>query len=303
MMASMLLVFVLAVVYSVYQYYHILEQKTRELEVQQIALSRAQDDLDEQKKENEAFKIQLLSQQEELDEKNLILIIQQGDLEKAQEDLKSAQQELINAQIILANREAEVNNLQLALSAQQQQIETLVGVRPRIISELSRALAANNIEAAVDPKTGDIELKSQVFFEVNSFTIKQSGQELLNRFLPVYLGVLMQDEYKDYVAEIIIEGHTDSTGTYLSNLKLSQNRALAVAEYCLQMNTLSAQMKQKLQDILTATGKSYSDPVLVNGVEDKEASRRVEFKFRLMDTQMLEQMNEILSAGGTAGAV
>ena len=142
-----------------------------------------------------------------------------------------------------------------------------------------------------------------MFFEVNSFTIKQSGQELLNRFLPVYLGVLMQDEYKDYVAEIIIEGHTDSTGTYLSNLKLSQNRALAVAEYCLQMNTLSAQMKQKLQDILTATGKSYSDPVLVNGVEDKEASRRVEFKFRLMDTQMLEQMNEILSAGGTAGAV
>ena len=120
MMASMLLVFVLAVVYSVYQYYHILEQKTRELEVQQIALSRAQDDLDEQKKENEAFKIQLVRQQEELDEKNLILIIQQGDLEKAQEDLKSAQQELINAQIILANREAEVNNLQLALSAQQQ---------------------------------------------------------------------------------------------------------------------------------------------------------------------------------------
>ena len=108
----------------------------------------------------------------------------------------------------------------------------------------------------------------------------------------------MQPEYKDYVAEIIIEGHTDSDGTYTSNLKLSQERALSVAQYCLEMDGLSGSMKNKLQDILTATGRSESDLVYnADGSENKEASRRVEFKFRLIDTQMLQQMNDILRSG------
>ena len=46
---------------------------------------------------------------------------------------------------------------------------------------------------------------------------------------------------------------------------------------------------------MTATGRSESDPVYVNGVENKDASRRVEFKFSLKDSEMIEEMNKILS--------
>ena len=48
--------------------------------------------------------------------------------------------------------------------------------------------------------------------------------------------------------------------------------------------------------ILTAKGRSYADLIYVNGVEDSEASRRVEFKFSLKDAEMIEEMNRILSA-------
>ena len=41
MMASLLLVFVLAVIYSVYQYYSMLEIKTQQLNEQQAELDRA----------------------------------------------------------------------------------------------------------------------------------------------------------------------------------------------------------------------------------------------------------------------
>jgi chemotaxis protein MotB len=61
------------------------------------------------------------------------------------------------------------------------------------------------------------------------------------------------------------------------------------------MPSLSAAQKTKLQEIMTATGRSESDPVYVNGVEDKSASRRVEFKFSLKDSEMIEEMNRILS--------
>ena len=298
MMASMLLVFVLAVVYSVYQYYKILDEKTREIEQQQIALTAAQLEAENERRNNEAFRIQLQSQEEELQSQRIILISQEEELKKSEEELALAQEQLANSQIILLAKEKELEAMQADLIATQQQIETLVGSRPKIISDLSSALSYNNIDAAIDQKTGDIKLKSYVFFDTSKFNIKQSGIELLNRFLPVYLGVLMQPEYKDYVAEIIIEGHTDSDGTYTSNLKLSQERALSVAQYCLEMDGLSGSMKNKLQDILTATGRSESDLVYnADGSENKEASRRVEFKFRLIDTQMLQQMNDILRSG------
>ncbi len=309
MMASMLMVFVLAVVYSVYQYNQLLIQKTRELDAQQAQLVSAQQELDTQKAANEQFRIRLQAQEEDLLAQKSIIIVQQNELEAAQENLRISQEDLAKKQgeldqalIILtaqqqalSEKEEHVLSLEALLSEQQEKIETLVGIRPRIISDLTAALNRNNIPASIDSKTGDIKLKSYVFFDTNRSEIKQSGLDTLNRFLPVYLGVLMQEEYRDYVAEIIIEGHTDSSGTYMDNLKLSQNRALAVAEYCFRMPGLSDGMKLKLQDILTATGRSESDLVFRDdGTEDQEASRRVEFKFRLIDTQMLEQMNNIL---------
>ena len=302
MMASILMVFVLAIVYSVYQYNTILKQKTEELNLRQAQLILAQTELDEQKSANEAFRIRLQSQQE-------LIIIQQNELEAAQSDLQEKQGELEKALIILtaqqkelADREADVLSLQALLNEQEEKIETLVGIRPRIISDLTAALSANHIPATIDPNTGDIKLESYVFFDTNRSEIKQSGLDTLNRFLPVYLSVLMQEEYREYVAEIIIEGHTDSSGTYLDNLRLSQNRALAVAEYCFRMPGLTDGMRAKLEEILTATGRSESDLVYnEDGTEDQVSSRRVEFKFRLKDTQMLEQMNRILkqASGGT----
>ena len=60
------------------------------------------------------------------------------------------------------------------------------------------------------------------------------------------------------------------------------------------MPSLTASQRNKLEQILTATGRSESDLVYVNGVEDPEASRRVEFKFSLRDADMIEEMKQIL---------
>ena len=123
------------------------------------------------------------------------------------------------------------------------------------------------------------------------------GERFIDRFLPVYLDVLFSDEYRVYVSEIIIEGHTDSLGTYIDNLELSQQRALAVASYVLDdgYRAISADQKRQLRTVATANGRSFSDPVLdANGNEDMDASRRVVFKFRLTDEQMIQQLKNIL---------
>ena len=289
MMAALLLIFVLILTYSLYQYFTMLETKTLEL--------------DTKNKELDQQKIALNLATDELNAKEQALISIQTDLDNLQDKLSSQEEELSNARATLIIQQqkldeaaAKLEEQQLALASQAERIDDLIGIRTTMIRELSSSLTAANMKATVDPNTGDIVLDSSVFFETGKSTIKEEGQELLNRFIPVYLNVLLQDKYANYLGEIIIEGHTDSTGTYESNLKLSQDRALQVALYCLNMPSLTRDQKLKLQEILTAKGRSYSDLVYTaDGKEDPDASRRVEFKFSLKDAEMIAEMNRILS--------
>lgn len=294
MMAALLLIFVLILAYSLYQYFTMLETKTLEL--------------DTKTKELDKQTIALNLAKDELNAKEQALIIIQTDLDKLQDTLSAREEELENAKAALIIKQqdldeatARLEEQQLLLASQASRIDDLIGIRTTMIRELSSSLNAASLKAAVDPNTGDIVLDSSVFFETGKSEIKEEGQELLNRFIPVYLNVLLQDKYAGYLGEIIIEGHTDSSGSYESNLKLSQNRALQVALYCLNMRTLTGEQKLKLQEILTAKGRSYSDLVRnADGSENADASRRVEFKFSLKDAEMIEELNRILSDSDTA---
>ena len=295
MMAALLLIFVLILTYSLWQYFTMLETKTKELNDQQLILDQ------------QTIELQLAN--EKLDAEKARIVIIQGDLDKLKVDLESKEKTLADLQIVLSSKEADLEaaTIQLQeqkdlLNAQALRIDKLIGMRTTMIQDLSNSLSAANLKAAVDPATGDIMLDSAVFFETGKAAIREEGKALLDRFIPVYLDVLLRDEYADYLGEIIIEGHTDSSGSYESNLKLSQDRALQVALYCLKMPSLTSAQKHQLQKILTAKGRSYADLIYVNGVEDPEASRRVEFKFSLKDSEMIEEMNRILSAEESVSA-
>ncbi len=298
MMAALLLIFVLILVYSLYQYFTMMETKTRELEAQSASLLLMQTELEEKETTLNTLRVTLDEKETELQNANLALVQHQTKL-----GLLESQMALQKAELDAATRKLEEQ--QLALDAQAQRIEDLVGIRTAMIRDLSDSLAASGLNAKVDPNTGDIVLDSAVFFETGKATIRDEGRAFLDRFVPVYLDVLLRDEYADYLGEIIIEGHTDSTGTYNSNLKLSQDRALQVALYCLDMPSLTRAQKARLQQILTATGRSSSDLILgPDGREDPDASRRVEFKFSLRDADMIREINRILqpeagSEGGT----
>ena len=309
-MAALVLVFVLFLVYNLYQYNTVLEQKTLELETQQQLLDEKEGILIIQQTELETKTDELTIAQEELakaqsdlEQQTIILIGQQQELEEAKVTLASKETELAALQLQLTTKETELKNAtalletqQAAFQSQASKIDSIVGMRTEIIQALSTALSNSSIHATIDPSTGDVVLESAVFFETGKSIIKEEGQELLNTFLPLYLSVLLDPEYSDYLGEIIIEGHTDSTGSYITNLELSQNRALTVAKYCLSMPSLTKEQRTLLQSILTAKGRSSSDLIYnEDGTENKDASRRVEFKFSLKDAEMIDEMQKILT--------
>ncbi len=163
-----------------------------------------------------------------------------------------------------------------------------------IVEELTQVLAESGLEVSVDEDTGDIRLNSTIMFDTNSAEVKEEGQRFIQKFLPIYLDVLMKPEYQKYIGVIIIEGYTDNKGTYQANLELSQRRASNVLEYCLQID-LTDEQKEYLRKMVTATGRSYANLIYKNdGKVDLNASRRVEFKFRLKDTKSLDELMKMI---------
>lgn len=264
MMAALLLVFVLIMFHVVYQYLDTQETSTAQLN-ELIA-------------ETEFQHAQLLEQQARLAEQQQQMYEQEAQLAQQQE--RMAEQEV-----------------QLAL--QEQKIEQIIGVKTKIIVEIKALLDEAGLTVAIDEQTGAITLDSGIFFDTGSYSLKHAGKVYLDAFLPLYLQVLLDSENSEYISEIIIEGHTDTRNSYIYNLRLSQNRALAVAEYCMSnMQTLPEEYELALRSLLTANGRSYSRPILnEDGQVDMDASRRVEFKFRLKDFEMINDMQRILEGG------
>lgn len=195
-------------------------------------------------------------------------------------------------------QEELIEEQQKIMSEQQEQLDRIIGVKSNLIEDLKKAFDGTDLKVSVDPQTGAITFDSSILFDVNMYDLKPSGEDFLEAFLPRYLNVLLQDKYKAYISEIIIEGHTDTNGTYMYNLELSQERALSVATFCLKDDTtiLSPEEKESLRSIVTANGKSFSNPIYnADGSVNLEASRRVEFKFRLKDEDMVNEMIKILA--------
>lgn len=131
---------------------------------------------------------------------------------------------------------------------------------------------------------------SMLFDEAQS-DLKPKFKEILDDFFPRYISVLSQSKYKDNIKEIRIEGHTNSNGEYFSNMELSQNRTRSVLQYC--MGLTSKEEAEWLRGVITANGLSSSHLIYRNGVEDKNLSRRVEFRIRTNAEEVLEEIRLI----------
>lgn len=128
-------------------------------------------------------------------------------------------------------------------------------------------------------------MKPNVLFTVGSSNLKDSYKVILDDFFPRYLKVL--NKYKDEIAEVRVEGHTSSEyrsaktleQKYMKNKILSQKRAKQVLDYTLNMQEEKVlENKEWLDTVYNSYGMSSDNLILdENGIEDKNASRRVEF--------------------------
>ena len=138
-----------------------------------------------------------------------------------------------------------------------------------------------------------------VLFEQGRAQLRPAFREVLVNFLPRYAAVLA--EFPDSIEEIKIEGHTSSEWSgsanaaeaYANNMALSQERTRAVLQFWL-VQTTSAERVDWLRRTATANGLASSRPIRrPDGSEDRERSRRVEFR---VTTKARERVLRVLEA-------
>lgn len=175
-----------------------------------------------------------------------------------------------------------------------QTVKAIIGVREQLIEELAAAFSEQNQMVRVDEKTGALELPSELLFDFDSSRLSARGKAYLDDFIPKYFDIVLAPRYEKYMAEVVIEGHADPSGDYLHNLRLSQERAYSVLLYLLDASLGDDEAEARLEQIVSASGRSESDPIKIDGRIDYELSRRVVVKFRLRDELAIERLREIL---------
>ncbi len=128
-----------------------------------------------------------------------------------------------------------------------------------------------DLEGATVERVGEgikITFDSGILFAVGKSDLQGEARTNLTNLATIL------NKYAD--TEVLIEGHTDATGSDESNLTLSRNRAQSVANY------LEAQ--QVTATRFTIMGYGESQPVATNdSAEGRQANRRVELAIMAND--------------------
>ena len=176
------------------------------------------------------------------------------------------------------------------LETTKQKIKSFTGIKVKVISLLKNKLGQN---IQIDPKNGSLRLSSKILFDEGDFELKQSSKTALkNAVYDYFKTILENEEINKHIDKISIEGHTNSKGTFLYNLELSQKRAYSVMDFLL---SLDFKNKENLKNLIVASGRSFLDPIYnTKGEEDSDASRRIEIKFSLKNEEAIKEIANIL---------
>lgn len=208
------------------------------------------------------------------------------------------QQQLNLGQQQLDETRARFEAAQRELLKAQQQTHT---TRQNILVTLQQALdvfAAQGVRAEADPRDPLSLLvlvpEGLLEFALNRDTIPPGGIAFLRRFTPKLATTLCSETFRDEISTMIIEGHTDSSGSDAINLPLSQARSLAVVQESLTILSPDPALRACFLTFLAASGRGSSEPFRdAAGKEEKARSRRVVFKIRVRSLEQ-RQLQEVL---------
>jgi outer membrane protein OmpA-like peptidoglycan-associated protein len=162
----------------------------------------------------------------------------------------------------------------------------------RLCAELKIKAEGLNSTIVVDCRDNRINFGEAGRFGQNQYFLNPEGQRALQEVVPLILDAAESEEGKKWLKQVVIEGFTDTDGSYLYNLHLSLRRSEWVMCSLLDSRSpvqrgLSAERQQQIRSMFLAGGVSFN-----NAKESKEESRRVELRMQFFGLKDKEQESQ-----------
>ncbi|BET27623.1 OmpA family protein [Limnobacter thiooxidans] len=168
------------------------------------------------------------------------------------------------------------------------------------ISDLCRELANNadlkNKVIQIDCKDNRINFGEAGRFGTGQFKLSSDGENALLDVVPLILQAANSEVGNKWFKQVLIEGFTDTDGSYLYNLNLSLRRSewvmctLIGDKNALKLR-LDPDQKIQIKKLFLAGGVAFN-----NSKSTKDASRRVELRLQFYGLKEREDLNPELDA-------
>ncbi len=172
-------------------------------------------------------------------------------------------------------------------NAQQEGVTTRNSMLAEVQKEL-RSFLSGGIEVKSDPKDplGLLVLVPEdlLGFPLDRADISYNGEAFLRAFIPKLARTVCSPRFAPEINSIVVEGHTDSSGTAEYNWDLSQRRSMSVVRTSLTVLTTQDTIGERsaFLRLLSASGRGSAEPINSStGQENAAMSRRVVFKIRV----------------------
>lgn len=149
-----------------------------------------------------------------------------------------------------------------------------------ICEYLSQKATATNTNVFVDCKLNRINFGEVGRFKTDQYKLGADGEQALGQIVPLILDTANTPLGKKWLKQVLIEGFTDTDGSYLYNLNLSLRRSEWVMCTLLRNDqksavSLNSQQRRQIKKLFLAGGVAFNN---VRGSKDE--SRRVELRLQ-----------------------
>lgn len=215
-----------------------------------------------------------------------------AELEKGKIALKMSEEEVERQKQIIANSNTELGRLRSNLAGiAVLRLSILEKVKASIETEMgTRSRTGEPLVAISD--TGNIIINENLVFESGSAAIKPEGKKLLEELAFAFEKVLKDDEVRNSIDAINIQGHTDTDKSRVDNRDLGASRSSNVVKYMLAVNP---DLERDYGAYFLSSSYSEYRPIQSNtSREQKAANRRIEISIVLKDSEVQNLIDRYL---------
>lgn len=147
-----------------------------------------------------------------------------------------------------------------------------------LCESLAKSAHALNSAINVDCRQNLINFGEVGRFGHNDYRLPDAGTKALQQVVPAILEAANSEVGRKWFKQVVIEGFTDTDGSYLYNLHLSLQRSEWVMCSLLDQRrnaVLTPEQRNQVRSLFLAGGVSFN-----NAKDSKEASRRVELRLQ-----------------------